>query len=905
MKLLYLAIAYLVGIAVGQFLWQKGWFGCGIGDLSWIAALALIPVCLWMDVNDSVKDSAKDGARDTAKAAKTMRWPAAAGFAVPRRSLSGWLTGAVALAGVCGVLRLGSHPPQPCLGPSQLAYYNLADYNLADYKGDESDGASPRVTMDGYVASYPVLREGRRRLDIEVESLELSGERKKVSGRLRVQTEDVYRYRYGESVRVRGELTEPPIFEDFDYRAYLARKRIHSLLLRPRIEPQPGMLRGGVLFQLIYEVRNRGEKLLNRLLPEPHASLANGMLLGIEAGIPRELYDKFNLTGTSHVIVISGSNVALVTGLLMAIGIWLFGKRRALWPALGGLAFYALLVGGDAAVMRAALMGSLFAVATVLGRQSTALVSLAAACWLMTLWNPLMLWDVGFQLSSSATAGLILIGPALTDRSASFLNQLISRLRKWGRPPSSPESAFLMPESVGDLLRDALIMSIAANIATFPLIAYYFGRVSLISLLANLLIAPVQPWIMIFGGIALTAGLSGLEQVAQYLLFVPFASLRWTTMIVDWSASFQGAGVEVDWFGGRAAVLTYAAILGLYWRKPISSSLLRLWRRTIRFPALPHQKASTRMWLAFLSKANWTVGVFAAVAGLVWWIALTQPDGRLHVQFLDVGQGDGIFIQTPSGRQVLIDGGDDSQQLYAELGAVMPFWDRRIDYALVTHPDWDHLGGQTDLPERFKIDRAIISENTRGHEDSEIWLAALRTADEPVDGLQRGGWLDLGDGVALWALWPPPEEELRDFDEDDKNERSLVLRLVYGDFTALLTGDAGQPSEERLLRGGQPLASQLLKVGHHGSGHSSGAAFVEAVGPSVAVIQVGAENRYGHPDAEVLEILDGRLILRNDVDGRIHIWSDGKRMWIESEGGIGAELYERSGAAARPEPDRN
>lgn len=864
MKLLNLSVAYLVGIAAGQFLWQRGWFGCGIGELYWIAALALIPVFLWMD------------ASVIAKAVKPMRWPASAGFAAPRRSLSNWLIGAIALAGFCGVLRLGSHPPQPCLGPSQLAYYN----------SDGRDSSSPRVTVDGYVASYPVLRDGRRRLDIEVESLEFSGERKKVSGRLRIQTGDVYRYRYGESVRARGVLTEPPVFEDFSYRDYLARKQIHSLLLRPRIEPQPGMLRGGFPLELIYGVRNRGEKLLNRLLPEPHASLANGMLLGIEAGIPRDLYDRFNLTGTSHVIVISGSNVALVAGVLMALGFRSFGKRGALWPTLGGLAFYALLVGGDAAVMRAALMGSLFVIATVLGRRSTALVSLAAACLLMTLWNPLMLWDVGFQLSSAATAGLILIGPALTGGFSSLLNQLKSRLQKWGPSPSNPGPEFLMPGSIGDLLRDALIMSLAANIATFPLIAYYFGRLSLISLLTNLLIVPVQPWIMIFGGIALTAGLSGLEQVAQYLLFIPYASLRWTTMIVNWSASFQGASVEVDWFGGGAAALTYAAILGLYWRRPVSSSVRRFWRRAIRFCALPHREASARIRLALLRKAHWTAGVFSAVAGLVWWFALTQPDGLLHVQFLDVGQGDGIFIQTPSGRQVLIDGGDDSQQLYAELGAVMPFWDRRIDYALVTHPDWDHLGGQTDLPERFKIGSAIISENTRGHEDSEIWLAALSAANVPVEGLQRGGWLDLGDGVALWALWPPPEEALKGLDEDDKNERSLVLKLVYGDFTALLTGDAGQPSEERLLHGGQPLAAQVLKVGHHGSEHSSSSAFVEAVGPSVAVIQVGAENRYGHPDPEVLEILDGRLVLRNDLEGRVHIRTDGKLMWIETERGI-------------------
>ena len=776
MKLLYLAIAYLMGIAAGQLLWQQGWFGCGIDNLYWITALALIPLCLWMD------------ARDVPRAAEPMVWPASAGFVPPRETPSTWLIGGVLLAVICGVLRLGSHPPQPCLGPTDLAYYN----------GNEGDSSSRLVTVDGYVASYPVLKEGRRRLDIEVEYLELDGERKRVDGRLRLQTNSVYRFRYGEGVRVRGELTEPPIFEGFDYRAYLARKEIHSLMRRARVEPQPGMLRGGFLLQFVYGLRERSERLLNRLLPEPYAALANGMLLGIEAGIPDELYEKFNLTGTSHVIVISGSNVALVTGVLMALGIKLFGKRGALWPTLGGLALYTLLVGGDAAVMRAALMGGLFVVATVLGRQSTALVSLAAACWAMTLWNPLTLWDVGFQLSSAATGGLILIGPALTDSVTSLWHKLEKGLLRKGSAPDSSQADFLIPRSFGDLLRDSLLMTVAASVTTYPLIVHYFGRLSLISLFTNVLIAPVQPWIMIFGGIGLIVGLSGLELIAQYLLFVPYASLWWTTLIVNWNATFQGGSVEVDAYGGGPMALTYAAILGLYWRKPIAAFLSSLGHRAVRFSIAEHREAAAGRQLANLAVAipPWMFGILATVAGLVWWLALTQPDGQLHIHFLDVGQGDGIFIQTPSGRQVLIDGGDDSQQLFAELGAVMPFWDRQIDQAIVTHPDWDHMGGQIDLPGRFTLGQAIISENVRLHEDTQIWLAAFDAKNVPVVGLQQGGWLDLGDGVALWTLWPPQEEELRGLDENDKNERSLVLKLVYGEFSALLTGDAGLPSEE-------------------------------------------------------------------------------------------------------------
>ena len=877
MRLLYLAIAYHLGLAAGQLVWKQGWFGCGTGDHFWVAALTLVSFCIWMDT------------RGAGRAGVPMRWPAAAGFIPPRRTPSTWLAGGIVLAGICGILRLGSHPPQPCPGPADLAYYHL----------DSRENISRLTTVDGYVSSYPILSEGRQRLDIEVESLEVEGSRKKVSGRVRLHTDTDYRFRFGESLRVKGQLTEPTVLGEFDYGAYLARKQIHSLMLRPHVEPQPGMLRGGGLFQYVFGMRGRGERLLKRLLPEPYAALASGMLLGIEAGIPRELYNRFNLTGTSHVIVISGSNVALVTGVLMALGIWLFGLRWAGWLTLAGLALYTLLVGGDASVMRAALMGGLYVVATLLGRQSTALVSLAAACLLMTLWNPLMLWDVGFQLSSAATLGLILMGPALTESFTSFWAKGIRGRGRWRPLPGSPKATFLRPNSIGDLLRDGLLLTVAASITTYPLIVYYFGRLSLVSLLSNLLITPVQPGILIFGATALVVGLSGLEQVAQYLLFVPYASLWWTTMIVNWSASFQFASVGVNWFEGGAVAVTYAAILGLNWRRPVRAYLRRLWQRIVRTSPRQHGETSASKKLAELVMATpaWALGALSLVAGMVWWIVLTQPDGLLHVHFLDVGQGDGIFVQTPSGNQVLIDGGDDSQQLFAELGEVMPFWDREIDYAIVTHPDWDHMGGQTDLAERFRVGQAVISENTRDHEDAQLWLTAFGAVSVPVTGLQQGGWLDLGDGVALWALWPPPEGELEGLDKSDKNERSLVLKLVYGELTVLLTGDAGGPSEERLLHGGQPIAARVLKVGHHGSEHSSGRGFVEAVGPSVAVIQVGAKNRYGHPDPEVLEILDRRLILRNDRDGRIHIWSDGKLMRVGTENGAVADLIEQSGAA--------
>lgn len=840
MTLLFLALAYLVGIAAGRALWEAGLFGCAFPGWLWLLPLAALPLpFVW-----EARQPAPAGA---------MRWPASAGFAPPRPQWREALVGALLLAALAGALRYASQPLTPCLTPTDLAFYNSPE--RAAY-------SAPQVTVWGYVNNYPTAKEGRQQIHLLVDRLALDGQERAVQGQLRLTTGAATRHHYGQPLRVSGLLVDPPVFESFDYRAYLARKAIHSLMQRPRVEVLPEAAQGSPFFRSLYSLRARGEAVLNRLLPEPYAALANGMLLGIEAGIPDELYEQFNLTGTSHVIVISGSNVAIVSGVLVALFARLLGRRRALWPTLAGIFLYALLVGGDPAVVRAGLMGSLFVIATFLNRQSTALLSLGAACWAMTLLNPLTLWDVGFELSSAATAGLILFSPGMTAGMARLWPRLA-----WGGPLTGG-----LLQQGGSLLRglvqDGLLVTLAANLTTLPLVVYYFGRLSLVSLLTNLLITPAQPFVMLWGGAGLLAGLVGMDLLAQPILWVPYLCLAWTVAMVQWTSSLPWASVEVFGYGSGGLLVTYGLLFGWHWRKELG--MLLGWRPQID---------SVRLWRW---AGNAGLPALAVGALLLWQILLTRPDGYLHLYFLDIGQGDGILIQTPGGRQVLVDGGSDPQRLFAQLGQAMPFWDRSLDLVVATHPDWDHMGGQMGLTERFAVEQALVGGNLQEHADFAEWRVTMAGAGVALSAQSQGGWIDLGDGVGLWVLWPPPEEAMPLVEDDDKNERSLVLRLVYGEFSVLLTGDAGLPAEEALMRAGQPLAAQVLKVGHHGSASSTGAGFVAAVRPAVAVIQVG-ENRYGHPDEGVLANLDGRLVLRNDWHGRIHLRSDGQRMWLETE----------------------
>lgn len=292
MTLLYLTIAYLLGIFLGRFLWDVNGGGCHFPPWLWWLPLGLLLLTPLLQPLLPLPSTVST----------PLRWPVSAGFAVPRSRLSPVLLSALGLCLVMGVLRYAAHPLAPCWTPTDLAYYNLPAARAFDR-------TAPTVTITGYVSSYPLVTDTKQRLQVSATTIKVNGVEQPVTGEVRLNTGVRQRYLYGQPVRVQGRLVTPPVFTDFSYRDYLARLGVHSLLNGAQIETLAAPMAGQPFLRLLYAFRARGERLLNRLLPEPYAALANGMLLGIEAGIPDELYEQFNLTGVSHTIVISGQNV--------------------------------------------------------------------------------------------------------------------------------------------------------------------------------------------------------------------------------------------------------------------------------------------------------------------------------------------------------------------------------------------------------------------------------------------------------------------------------------------------------------------------------------------------------------------------------------------------------------------
>jgi len=700
------------------------------------------------------------------------------------------------------------------------------------------------VTLEGVVVGEPDVRDYYTNLRVRAERLTLpDGAELDIDGLVLVKAERYSQRHYGDRVRVEGLLEMPPVFEEFSYQEYLARQGIHSLIQRAHVAPLAENQANPLLYYL-FAFKRYAQSVIARILPEPQAALLTGILLGVETGIPADLMEDFAATGTTHIIAISGFNITIISGIFAGLAERLFDERRAVWVAIVGVVVYTIFVGASAAVVRAALMGILYLWGRHLRRGTFAPVSLAAAAIGMTAWNPYTLWDVGFLLSFAATIGLVLYAEPL-ERA---FERMLARV-------TSAERA----RKIVGLISEALLVTLAAQITTIGIILYYFGRLSLVTLLTNFLILPVQSFVMIWGGVATLLGLVFLP-LGQVVGWVAWVFLTFTIEMVRLTARAPFASLPLKMEGWM--VWAYYALLGslTWWLAQTRQRRSELWA-----------KFSSRLEAKVLAGG---AGVLLILAFFAW---RSLPDGRLHVVFLDVGQGDAIFIQTPSGKQVLVDGGPSETILLSQLGRQMPFWDRTLDLVILTHPDSDHVTGLVGVLERYRVDRVIYREQERESEVYEYWLQLLASEGAAVYRGEAGLELALDEGLEMTVLHPGAELL------EDANDNSVVTRLVYGRVSVLLPGDIEAEVERRLAAQGVGLASTVLKAAHHGSCSSTTQEFLDAVEPEVVVISVGAENRFGHPCADVLERLGELSVYRTDEQGVIELVSDGARMWVETE----------------------
>lgn len=751
-------------------------------------------------------------------------------------SVAYWKRGRVGLAlAFCAALALGGWRYMSSRLPFEPAYSHY-------YNGGKD------IEIWGVVVEEPAVYDTRVQLRVAAERLVVDGQVRPVSGIVQIDTRRFPEIPYGAQLRMVGDLSDPMALGDPGYAAYLERQGVLSVMESPHVEVM-GRDGGNRLMRALLAVKQRSREVIATSLPEPHASLLMGILLGDSRGMPRELKEDFRETGMTHVIAISGFNIAMIIALLDYLAAPFLPRRTGALMIMIFIGLYAMLVGAGASVVRASIMGISYLVGLrLLGRPTLAIAGLFTAAFFMTLANPDTLWDIGFQLSFAATLGLMLYAG------------------RWGRWFAQGAAPALDPQVRGRVNRvvsDLLLVTLAAQVLTLPLILYHFGRLSLTSLPANILVLPAQGGVMVGGGLTLIAGLIA-PGLGQLVGLIAWLFLHYTISVIRILAQIPYASVPLP-LTSSGLLATYLAIGAI--------TVLATQART-KSEQQPLRIDTRRQ------KTIVAIGLLLVSLALIGWI-IGQSDNRLHVAFLDVGQGDAIFIQTPNGRQLLIDGGRYPSETLDQLGRQLPFWDRSIDIVMATHPDADHVAGLVDVVERYNV--ALLITNGAGEDSDSDYAALLAAADErgtDVHIAQKGESIRLDEGVLIDILHSGDVGK-----PDSRNNASIVARLSYGALSVLLTGDAEESSEMRMLQEGAPIQSAVLKAGHHGANTSSGAEFLETVAPQIVVISVGRDNSYGHPHPDMLAraAAVGATVLRTDELGTLELESDGSQMWWSAE----------------------
>ncbi len=788
-----------------------------------------------------------------------------------------------------GVLARFYHWP---LWPVVLAAVAL----VAVIRAEASDGPAPplatsdgqTVTVRGRVVNDPEATAQFFRLVIEAEAIDRGGgdqpfplkELVKVlvyaePPASMVSSREPPYFRYGDNLVIKGQVQLLSAIADFDYPAYLANQGISGVIYsRSALLVEPVAGNGGGWRGRVFDLRGRLADNLEDALPERHSAIGQALLLGKRGRLPEDMVENFRSTGTSHILAISGLHVGSMMIMALALAAAILGKRWSaylLFP-LALIWFYVLISGAPPSAIRAAIMGTVYLAALGLGRPRSLLPALALSAAAMAAHNPQVLQQTSFQLSFGAMAGIALALPlqervdaAIASRTAAiqFRGGLwLSFMLRW--------------------VAASLIVSLGATLATWPLVGFNFDRIPLLGILATALALPALPLILL-GTLATSLGGLFHPAIGQMLGWLTWAPISYLMELVS---RFPTLTVSGGWIGSWL-VWTWFVLLGsvLLLAKGTSHLLPResLAGRLLRQPAV---RGAAPAGVSASGQRKYLLAISLIVASiLVWTHVFAGPDGKLHVYFFDVGQGDSVLIVTPSGRQILVDGGPGNQSATAALSGRLPAGDRSLDMVVLTHLDSDHSRGLLEVLDRYRVASVLFGLENPQSAMYPQWRSMLDRENAIEILAQAGQVVVLEPGVSLQVLNPP--ERTAGVPAKDQNNNGVVLRLVYGEVSFLLTADIESPAENRLVRSGPTMGSAVLKVAHHGSRTSTTPAFLAGVGPSVAVISVGAANRFGHPRPEILERLGDAIgedgIFRTDRDGTVEFISDGQALWVKTD----------------------
>ncbi|MBC8287178.1 MAG: DNA internalization-related competence protein ComEC/Rec2 [Nitrospinae bacterium] len=745
------------------------------------------------------------------------------------------------------------------------------------------------TSVQGRLYSSPRVLEDRTYYLLELESLNA----RPVTGTVRVS---VYKphavFKSGDRLRFNKiRLKIPRNFKNpgrFDYHLYLKSKGIDVTgnISRPETMERTGRFDLPFWHTGPQQLRSRLVKSLEKLFPGEEGALLKAMVLGMKDSLPFEVRENYIATGLAHLMAVSGLHIGFVAAasyftLWPAVFYWLFrlkpdsaraGHARKVTAVLCliPVLFYMVVVGAKVSSLRAGIMVSALLIAILFDRKSSLFNAFLTAAFVILLWKPESVLDVGFQLSFMAVGGILLVFTLLSqindDPVARMGEPTWSQKLMRGTSPDAQETfGQYLKLRLEQILIGGALASVTVTIVTLPVLIYQFNRISLVGVFLNIIMVPLASLLIptvllmtIVGTISTTLAalpLLPVRGIAQTFLWVPEVFAR---------PSFSSLHVP-----------TPPSLWLVFYFSVLLSGLIIL-----RTHALNLEIGS-------LLKKSFIISVLFALALFSWPRAFQFPGDKLTISVLDVGQGESLFIEFPNGETLVMDGGGFYKNRLDVGGRVVaPFlWNRgirKIDYMVATHSDNDHIRGLYSLLDLFPVKHFLtLGDSFVGKRLRNLQNQAGEKGAKFLR-LKINKPLLIGE-VRLIPLHPKPDQPSNS-DRRVDNDLSLVLRLDYRGFSMLFTGDIGDKIEEELVKNPQQIDADILKAPHHGSRFSNSPAFIKAVDPDTVIFSSGYLNRMRHPHPKTLERYQNADvdIRRTDAQGAVQIITDGNSYEIHT-----------------------
>lgn len=620
-------------------------------------------------------------------------------------------------------------------------------------------------------------------------------------------------FKYGDLIKIQGEYSSPQTarnYKGFDYSQYLKTLKIYGII---KIE-EANLLKENDLNFVLISINNLKQKMIdhaNKNMPQKTANLLLGLLIGQKDNIQEDIIKSFRTANLSHILAVSGAHTSyIILGLTYIITKSKAPRRVGYIITIIILLVFIIITGASYSVIRACIMSIITISAKLFYKKENFFISICASLFIILIQNPFAINDIGLKLSFLGTIGIIVFNKNITE--------------------------FFIRIKIKENIAKVLSLTFSAQLMIMPITILNFNTFSLTFFISNILASPLLGIIIILGFIAIFVSFV-LNPISKILFFVLNLFLELLIFISEIVTKIPGSSILVKTPNLVFVITYYILILFINYFFIIKKNPIRRFqKKIIKICTIKNIKRIIKI----------IARIFLIISFLTMLVRVINP--TLKIYFIDVGQGDCTLVITPKGKKILIDGGEGKNEIL--LPYLLDRGINKIDYIIISHFDSDHCNGLIEVMEKIKVGKVIVSKQPGESEEYRNILEIIKRKNIEAYVVKAQDRITIEKDLYINILNPAGKLEFNDL-----NNNAMVAKLIYKNFSMLFTGDIEKAEENIAQKYKNNLKSTILKVAHHGSKTSTNEEFLKYVEPQIALIGVGENNKFGHPNQQIIEKL--------------------------------------------------